>query len=140
MAGEIVAHNDFLRERAEKLRTFFNSDHALRLFSNDFHPAPEDTITAFAESSFPGYARVNMAGKWKPLFKVEDGKWMFSSLDIAFIPTGPSNEFAFGWYLVGDGKVKLSCRLPFGQLMTIGNTVRVRCDVITWAATLLKEP
>jgi len=137
MAGEIVAHNAFLNERAINLRTFFDSGHALRLFSNDFKPGPKEAIDAFAECTFPGYARVNMATKWKAVFKVIDGEFQFSSQDITFTPTGASNENAYGWYLVGDGKVKLSCRLPFPALMTIGRPLTVRLDVIVWAAVIL---
>lgn len=139
MAGEIIAHNDCLKERSEKTRVDFQSATTLRLFSNDFHPAVTDTIGAFAESSYPGYARKNMVDQWRDVFKVEDGKWMFQSKDIAFVSTGASNENAHGWYLVRNGKVQLSCRLPFPVLMTIGNAVTVRVDCITWAAILLGE-
>ena len=137
MAGEIVASNDLVRERAEKLRELFNSNHTLRLFQNDFTPLPKHTAAAFVEASFPGYVRQAMYSKWKPVFKVEDGEWQFSSLDIAFTPTGPSVELAYGWFLFGDSKVKLSCRLPFPALMTIGQSVVVRVDCITWAAVIL---
>lgn len=137
MAGEIVASNDLLKERADKMRELFNNGHALRLFQNDLVPLPKHKIGDFIESAYPGYARVNMAGKWKAVFKVEDGQFQFSSNDVVFAATGASVEKAFGWYLVGDGKVKLSCRLPFPNVMTLGAPVTVRIDCIVWAASIL---
>lgn len=137
MAGEIVASNDLLLERAQDLRTLFDGGHALRLFQNDIEPLPKHKIGDFIESSYPGYARVNMAGKWKAVFKVIDGQYQFSSDEVTFLATAASNEVAHGWYLVGDGKVKLSCRLPFPNTMTLGAPVTVRIDCIVWAAVIL---
>jgi len=137
MIGEIIASNDLLKERAESLRLLFDAGHSLRLFENDFEPLVSSVIGAFSEATYVGYARVNMAGKWKAVFKVIDGEWQFSSLDITYTATGPSNVSVFGWYLVGDGKVKISCRLPFPVLMTTGKSVTVRADVLTWATAIL---
>jgi len=137
MAGEIVAANAFLSERANTLKTFFNSNHSLRLFTNDVNPKPAMALSAFSEATFPGYARVNMAGKWKAVFKVIDGEYQFSSLDVTFAATGASNETVYGWMLVGGSTLKLSCKLPFGKLMTVGQVVTIRIDCITWAASIL---
>ena len=137
MPGEIVASNALLKNRSEIVRTYFDSAHSLRLYANDLHPLPKDASAAFVEASFPGYARISMAGKWKPVLKLEDGSYHFSSLDCTFTPTGPSNEYAYGWYLFGPLGTVLSCRLPFPALMTIGSPLTVRADVITWAASIL---
>jgi len=137
MAGEIVAANALLKDRSELMRTYFDSGHSLRLFANDLVPTPQDPTAAFVESSFPGYARISMAGKWRDVFKLEDGAYHFSSFDCTFTPTGPSNEYAYGWYLFGPLGVALSCRLPFRQLMTVGSPLTVRAEVITWAAAIL---
>jgi len=137
MIGEIIASNDLLKERAESLRLLFDAGHSLRLFENDFEPLVSSVIGAFAEASYPGYARVNMAGQWRAVFKVIDGEWQFSSNDVTFTSTGPSNVSVFGWFLVGSNKVKLSCRLPFPVLMTTGKSLTVRADVLTWATAIL---
>lgn len=137
MAGEIIASNLLLKERSESLRALLDAGHSVRLFQTDLTPTPEDTIATFVESGFPGYARINLAGKWKPVFKVETGQYMFSSLDLTFTPTAASNEKAFGWYVVGSDVVKLSCRLPFPQLMTVGSPLTIRIDCTTWAAAIL---
>jgi len=137
MAGEIIASNLLLKDRAANLRTFFDSSHSVRLFQTDLHPSPADTIESFVESGFPGYARINLAGKWKAVQKVEDGQYMFKSLDLTFTPTGASNEQAFGWYVVGADVVKISCRLPFPWLMTVGSPLTIRIDCILWAAAIL---
>jgi len=137
MAGEIVASNDLLKERSEKMRTLFDSNHALRLFRNDFQPTPKHAVGNFSEATFAGYARINMGGKWHLVFKVIDGEWQFSSDDVFFTATAGANETVFGWYLVGDGKVKLSARLPFGKLMNVGQTLQLRLDCETWATSIL---
>jgi len=137
MAGEIIASNLLLKDRAENLRTFFNSAHSVRLFKTDLTPSPADTIVSFVESGFPGYARINLAGKWNQVKKVEDGQYMFSSIDLTFTPTAASNEQAWGWYVVGADVVKISCRLPFPILMTVGSPLTIRIDCIVWAAAIL---
>ena len=137
MIGEIIASNDLLKERAESLRRLFDAGHSLRLFENDFEPLVSTVIADFAEASYVGYARVDMAGKWRAVFKVKDGEWQFSSNDVTYTATGPSNVSVFGWFLVGSGKVKLSCRLPFPVLMSTGASVTVRADVLIWATAIL---
>jgi len=137
MLGEIVASNDLLSERANELRDAFDLGHALRLFQNDIEPVPKMKIVDFMESSYPGYARISMVGKWRPVFKVIDGQYQFSSFEITFGADAASVEVAHGWYLVGNGKVKLSCRLPFPNVMTLGGNVTVRIDCVLWAAVIL---
>jgi hypothetical protein len=137
MPGEIVASNALLKDRAEVIRTFFNSNHSLRLFVNDVKPVPGFVLASLTEATFPGYARVNMAAKWKPVWKVIDGEYQFSSFDVTFTATGASSEIVYGWMLVGGSTLKLSCRLPFGKLMTTGQSLTVRIDCITWAASIL---
>jgi len=137
MAGEIVASNDLLKERSEKMRELFDSNHSLRLFQNDFAPHPKHVAGDFIEAGFAGYARINMSGKWKLVFKVIDGEWQYSSVDVFFTATTGADETIFGWYLVGSGKVKLSCRLPFGKRMTMGEALQIRLDCQTWAASIL---
>lgn len=140
MPGEIVASNELLKERSEDMRTLFDSAHALRLFTNDFKPTPASKIGDFAEATFPGYAAVAMAGKWKPVFKVIDGEYQFSSKEVTWQATAANQQLIFGWYLTGSGKVKLSCRLPFGHSMNYPQRLTVRVDCQTWAASILIDP
>jgi hypothetical protein len=56
---------------------------------------------------------------------------------VTFTATGASSEIVYGWMLVGGSTLKLSCRLPFGKLMTTGQSLTVRIDCITWAASIL---
>jgi len=137
MATTIIAHNDLVKDRAEVLVNFLRVDTSLRLFANDFQPDIADTLAAFDECGFPGYARKNMAAQWDPVFKVVDGQYQFQSKLLVFQSTGPSNEKAYGWFIVASGKVRLSCRLAGPTLMTTGKTLTVRADVSTWASTLL---
>jgi hypothetical protein len=137
MAGEIVASNALLLDRANDLRSLLDTSHAIWLFKNDFRPTPKHILTDFVESSFPGYTRQALAGEWNPVFKVIDGEYQFSSHDFSWFPTGPTNELCYGWYVTDGIDVKLSSRLPFPMLMTVGASLTIRIDVQNWALSLL---
>lgn len=137
MAGEIVASNKFIEERANDWRTLFNSTHSLWLWQSQNVPKPADTLADYLECSFPGYARISLGGKWKPVLKVKDGEFGFSSFDLKFVATGPSNEFAVGWLIQAAGVLKIACRLPFPVLMTVGQSVTIRADCQTWALAIV---
>jgi hypothetical protein len=138
MAGEIVASNALLKDRATNLRTLFDSGHSLRLYKNDLHPKPEISSATYVEASFDGYARINMAGKWRAVAKGQDGMFHFSSLDCQFTATGTEAEVIHGWMLFGPLGVVLACRLPFPVSMVIPKVLTVRCDVLVWDAATLK--
>jgi hypothetical protein len=137
MAGEIVASNVLLKDRAENLRTLFSSGHSLRLYQNDLKPTPADTLVRFIEASYVGYERVNMDEQWKAVLKIIDGQYQFSSKDQLYLGGGSPTAPVYGWYLVGENKVKLSCRLPFPVFLGSGKRLTVRVDVIVWDAGTL---
>lgn len=136
MPDAIVASNDFLSDRSQALRTLLDSAHALALWINNFQPVPADPLVSFIEASYPGYARKALAGQWGASLKLEDGIYIFSSAPQVFSATGPSNQLAYGWYVVTASQVKLSCRFPSPVLMTTGASITVRVDVMTRATSL----
>lgn len=137
MAGDIVASNALLKQRAESLRAILNADHAVWLFQNNFRPGPQHIFTDFIESTFPGYARKTLVGEWKDVLKIKDGEYGFTSFDLTFTPTAASAEDCFGWYITDGVAVKLSARLPFPYRMTLGNPLTIRIDVNVWATSVL---
>jgi len=137
MAGEIYASNDLLKDRAENLRTLFNSGHALRLYANQAKLSPAIALNSFAEASYPGYTSKNLDGTWLPVSKVKDGQYQFSSPDWTFVASGPSTLLVYGWYITAAGKVKLACALPFPVVVTLNQPLTVRCDVAVWALAIV---
>ncbi len=138
MAGELIASNALLKDRATLLRTYFDAGHSLRLFNNDLHPKPEFSTATYVEAGFTGYARVSMVGKWNLVAKGQDGMYHFKSKDCSFTSTDTQGEFVYGWFLVGPLGVVLACRLPFPVLMQTPQVLAVNCDVMVWDAATLK--
>jgi hypothetical protein len=134
--GDIVASNDLLEERAQKLLERFESGCSLRLFSNNLQPSPANRIGDFNEATFAGYGRKNMAGQWSIVRKQEDGRYTFVSTNQIFTGAVDAIGFVYGWFLVIGGKVQFSARLPVAWTAAIGKQVQVKISLQTAAASL----
>jgi len=91
--------NALLKDRAEKLRTLFNSDHTMRIFANDFIPTPASVLADFTEASFTGYSPVPMLNKFKPPAKIKDGIYEIAAPGHVFLCTGGPPQTVYGVYL-----------------------------------------
>jgi len=138
MPSTLVATNTCVQFVIGQLRHQLNADHVLRLFGNNYIPGPNSTFADFQESSFPGYARWDLAGVFPPQFKVQEGEWAIQSPVHTFTCTGASSFAVFGWYIVNQGLVRYAYRFP--ELIPLGPGVEipVRVTIESWALWLLQ--
>lgn len=136
MAGQVVASNAEVRERALSLRQRVNAGHVLRLFTNDVTPLPALLLSDYIEAGFPGYVRVDLARKFSPAVKVIDGKFQFDTPELTFTCSGATSETVFGWLIVWDEKLMFSLRLNTPVIMAPGVSVAGVIQLQEWALSI----
>jgi hypothetical protein len=136
--GEIVVSNAFLLERIAATRTDLNVGHWLYLFTNDFTPTEADTLSAFVEAGFPGYAPLPLAGLFSDPIKSRDGEYVSAIPLQSWTCTGAANEWVYGWYVRKGGTVQMSLVLDAPILVNSGVVVEVQIHYITRSLTLVE--
>ncbi len=110
-----VATNFFLHDRSVSARGRLNAAYGIHLFQNDYQPTCVDTVLAFVECNFPGYAAQSFDAAFKPPIKLQDGFYRLTSKFFSFVPSADNDQFAYGWYLSQGANVALAGRFdnPF---------------------------
>jgi hypothetical protein len=134
----IIASNVHLLDRAESLRKLLNSGHSAHLFQNDYRPSPKSVTLNFVEAAFPGYTPQTLTGKFAVPSKVKDGEYQTESAAITFACSVDYPLPAYGWYILGGGKVKFSHRFLLPAVMTAGKSIVLRLHGEVWSVSAVK--
>lgn len=100
-------------------------DYVLSLYQNNYTPVDGSTGTDFTDSTFPGYADVDIdqtdMGAAAVVANVAVSECNFVPV---FTCTGGAGELAYGWYLAGrtSGLVLAAQRFDVARNMTSGAT------------------
>src|SRR6516162_8080910 len=93
------AHNYHLQDRLLALKGVLNSNHYLRLFSNNITPTPDMTNAAFIEAIFPGYSPVLLTNDFGAPVQVAAGEFQISGTSHPFTFTAGTPQTVYGWYI-----------------------------------------
>jgi len=134
-----MAHNYHLSDRMVALRQVLNNGlHALRLFSNNIVPAPDTTIQAFVEATFPGYAPVNLQNDFTPVVQVANGQYQTAGSSHPFSFTAGTPQTIYGWMITDNTpEVRFSFVFASSVFMTNGVTVYVQPIVQDFAYSVV---
>lgn len=133
----VVASNAFLIERLAQARAVLNAGHSLHLYGNNLTPVPADSLTAFTEIAFPGYAAINLNAQFGAPVKVQNGRYLIGTPSFAFTATGASGAIAYGWYVRTLTALKFSARFPDPIPIGPTTTVSVRVELQEWALSIV---
>jgi len=94
----------------------------LRLFRNDFEPAPASEDVDFVEADWPGYTTFFLGGDLAAPLKAADGHWSCQSSQYEYQPpaSGLGNT-VYGWYVTRTGLVLAAQRFEVPLIMAPGS-------------------
>jgi|SRR6516225_1320727 len=85
---------------AASLQTAAYNNCTMHLFSNNFNPVGNETLSSFTETAFSGYANVTIA-TWGAAFYDANGDAKTTSTAVEFTHNGGNTtDVAYGYYLV----------------------------------------
>jgi len=120
----IVVSNQYLRTQLNDTRLLLNANCSLRLFYNNFFPAPGNLLNDFAEPTYAGYARQPLTGAFPVPLKVYDGLYESRTAQFTFISTTPAIQLIHGWFIADAFNVWLSFRFDTVRPIRSGLPIR----------------
>lgn len=127
-------HDVELLAEIEEVRARWNDvgGSVLRLFQNNFVPAPDAELADYNEADFDGYAEIDLAGEWAEPVYVMAGWYKMETPEFTIDPPGMgAAQTIYGAYIVHDGGVVQSKRFDAPIVMEVGALpwkIRARYD------------
>lgn len=111
----------------------------LRLWINDNDPEPTWTNASYVEAAYPGYAAVDLVGRWEDPVRDEAGVWSFRTDVVTFEPTGGGEVIIQGIALDVNGTLRGAGRLQGEFTVAPGIPLGVRVIYSQYASIILAE-
>lgn len=97
--SQIIASNSKVLSQLNTARAIVNGACSFRLFTSPLTVTPGNILSNFVEAAFPGYVRINTAGKFGSPLKVIDGLYECSSTPFELTCTDDTDQQIAGWYI-----------------------------------------
>lgn len=99
-----------------------DESYSLRLYRNDYTPAPGSTLTSFDEATFLGYYRQDLlrSGWGVPAIVTGRAESEYTEREISWTPAA-SGQVIYGYYVVAPLTAKVAWAERFVTPLTMGN-------------------
>lgn len=93
-----------IQQKTDFMRSLFTAPPTyLRLFQNNFSPAPANTISDFVEATYAGYVQREISGVIGAKSQIIAGEWhFFSPVETYPAPSSGASQTIYGWYIVAS--------------------------------------
>jgi hypothetical protein len=133
-----ISHDWHLQERLAALQVTLNSGHYLRLFVNNFVPAPGDDKTKFTETAFAGYAPASLNSDFGTPQQIGPGNWQISGTSHQWTVTTGTAGPLYGWYLTDPaGNVRFSFLFAASITISAGSSLYVQPLIQDWSYSVV---